>query len=264
MTSKNVFAALFVLFTFNFSIAKGPHNTGLISSLNLGVRYSSLLQNRGIILYKDFQIDPVVGVFFLDDKLEYLGDSIGYRDFIYSDKIRLRSRFVSITDKPLFPAHEALKNSSPSRKDTYEWANQLEFFLPGYNENYFSEIDISYAKDLVAHKGQYVELQSKTKLFDFVIPKMDTKIEPNIYFSVGWGDDRHNRYLYGPTADVSEFNNLSYGFWFAFPDEADRFYPIVQIKHFEVLGQSKDAEYAKNSNSGYLISFIATYGILPF
>jgi hypothetical protein len=243
---------------------KVPHNSGTISSLNVGVRYSSLLQNRGIILYKDFQIDPVVGVFFFDDKLEYLGDSIGYRDFIYGDSVRFRTRLVSITDKPLFPAHDSLKNNSTSRQDTFEWANQIEFFFPAYNENYTAEIDISYAKDLSAHKGQYIELQSKTKLLDFRVPSVNILIEPNWYLSAGWGDDLHNRYFYGESANKAEINNFSYGLWLAFPEEADRFYPIIQIKHFEVLGHSKNADYTENSNSGYLISFIATYGVLPF
>ena len=79
-----------------------------------------------------------------------------------------------------------------------------------------------------------------------------SSIDKNFYFSIGWGDDRHNKYLYGPSADKSELNNLSYGIWFAFPEEADRFYPIIQIKHFETIGHSKNAEYAKNSNLGYL------------
>lgn len=108
MKSKSFFL-LFIYFVYlqkAIAYSKDPHNKGLISSLNLGIRYSSLLQQRGIILYKDFQIDPVVGVFFLDDRLEFLGDSIGYRDFINEKSIRLRTRLVSLTDKPLFPSHE--------------------------------------------------------------------------------------------------------------------------------------------------------------
>ena len=237
-----------------------PHHLGVLSSLNIGVRYSSLLQNRGLIFYDDFQIDPVVGVFFLDDKIEFLGDSIGYRDFIYADKVRLRTKLASLTDKPLYPAYDAHKISS-GRKDTKEWVNQLEFFLPGYNENYQAEIDLSWAKDIAVHYGSYFELQSKIKLFDFKLPRADLLIEPNLYFSMGWGDERHNKYLYGPSANKSEITNFSYGVWFAFPDEADRFYPIVQVKHFSLVGKAKSAEYLQDT-SGVLISFIATYGVL--
>lgn len=265
MTLKNHIALALTLLFLNISNAyQDPHHKGLISSLNVGIRYSSLLQSRGLILYKDFQIDPVVGVFFLNDRIEFLGDSLGYRDFIYGDVLRFRTRLVSISDQPLFPAHASVKIDSPSRPETYELNNQIEFFIPGYNEHYLSEVDISYAKDLKAHHGQYIELQSKIKLFDFKSPYNGPIIEPNLYFSVGWGDNRHNQYVYGPSADQSELNNVSYGIWFNFPEEADRFYPIIQVRHFEVLGHSKSAEYAKNSNSGFLISFIATYGVLPF
>ena len=242
--------------------SKGPHHQGTLSSLNLGIRYSSILVNRGLVLYRDFQIDPVIGVFLFDDKLEFLGDSIGYRDFLYGDQIRLRTRLVSITDKPFFPANNAIKETLINRQDSFEWSTQAEFFFPGYNANYFWEIDLIYAKDLVAHNGNYIEIQSKIKLFDFQLPVLNTKIEPNLFSSVGWGDSAHNQYFYGPSIKSSGFNNVSYGFWFAFPEEADRFYPIVQIKHFETIGDYRNSDFAKDKNEGWLFSFIATEGFL--
>lgn len=259
---SNYFVFLLLLL-YSFILNASPHHKGLLSSVNLGIRYSSLLQNRGVILYDDFQIDPVLGVFFFDDRVEFLGDSLGFRDFIYKDQLRFRTRLVSITDQPLFPAHESLKANSPHRKETYEWSNQLELFLPGYNENYFAEIDLGLNKDLSAHKGTYIELQTKIKLLEFRPPKVETLIEPNMLLTFGWGDSAHNQYLYGPSANTDEFNNFSYGLWFAFPEEADRNYPIIQIKHFEVIGDSKNAEFAKDRNSGWVISFIATGGIWP-
>lgn len=246
----------------NDIVSKDPHHKGTISSLNLGFRYSSVLQNRGVLLYRDFQLDPVVAVFLFDDRLEFLGDSIGYRDFVFNDQVRLRSRLLSITDKPLFPAYESIWSGMPSRTDTYEWSNRAEFFLPGYNESYFAEVDLGFAKDLSAHHGYYLDLQAKVKLFEFRIPRSEIKIEPNFYTSIGWGDAAHNQYFYGPSASASGFNNLSYGLWFAFIEEADRFYPIVQITHFQVLGGNKNAEFAINKNEGWLFSFIATYGVL--
>jgi hypothetical protein len=241
---------------------KSPHHTGLFSSLNLGIRYSSVFENRGVILYRDFQVDPVLGAFFLDDKLEFLGDSIGYRDFIYRDVLRLRGRLISISDKPLFPNYESVKFSTPEREDTTELSLQAELFLNGYGEKYFAEIDLDFHQDLAAHHGKYIELKSKIKLFDFSVFKSGPKIEPNFYSSLGWGDSQHNQYFYGPSAQNSEFNNFSYGVWFSFPEEADRFYPIILLKHFEVIGKSQDAEFARERNQGWLISFIATYGVL--
>lgn len=241
---------------------KSPHHTGTISSFNVGFRYSSVLTNRGVILYRGFQVDPVVGAFFFDDRLEFLGDSIGYRDFVVSDRVRLRTRLVSITDKPLFPEYESIRKDDPKRSDTAEWSTQLEFFWPGYNAEYIFETDLSYSKDISAHNGNYFELQGKVKIFEFRVPKFETIIEPNLYASLGWGDAPHNQYFYGPSANSSGFNNLSYGIWFAFPEESDRFYPIVQIKRFQALGDYQTTEFSRGRNEGWLFSFIATVGIL--
>jgi hypothetical protein len=238
------------------------HHKGFLSSLNLGARYSSVLEKRGVILYDGFQIDPIVGVFLFDDKLEFLGDSIGYRDFVAGKWLRLRTRFVSITDKPLFPSTDAIRNGSPDRKDTYEWENRAEFFLPGYNDHYQAEFDLGIAKDLSAHHGTYIDIQAKAKLFDYRIPVLATKVEPNLFGSLGWGDTAHNQYFYGPSANHAGINNFSYGLWFAFPEQADRYYPIVQLTHFQTLGDYRNGEYAQGRNSGWLFSFIATLGVL--
>lgn len=243
-------------------VLKDPHNEGLISSLNLGFRFSSVLQNRGVILYRDFQIDPVIAVFFLDDRVEFLGDSIGYRDFLFKDWLRLRTRLVSLSDNALFPDNESISNSSPDRPNTYEWTTTVEFFVPGYNDDYFAEVDFSYSKDLKETYGNYLELQTKMKLFDFREPLGNTLIEPNLFASVGWGDAAHNEYFYGPDVDKNGFNNLAYGLWFAFPEESDRFYPIIQIRRFQTIGDFKDGVLAKGRDEGWMLSFIATYGFL--
>ncbi len=256
---------LLFLLSFSLNLWSGetqPHHHGTLSSLNLGIRYSSLLESRGLVLYRDFQIDPVLGVFLFDDRLEFLGDSISYRDFVVGDSLRLRGQLATITDSTFFPSTNSVKDGLVHRPDTYEARLNAELFLPGYNENYKAEIDLSYAKDLSAHFGQYIDFQSKIKMFDYRIPFFKAKIEPQLLTSVGWGDNAHNRYLYGEGANSDSFNNLSYGVWFAFPEQADRYYPIVQIKHFEVIGASRSGAYALGKSEGWLISFIATDGIL--
>lgn len=254
MHTKNGFAD-------DVRIEKDPHNKGILSSVNLGVRFSSVVENRGVIFYNDFQIDPVVGLFFFDDRVEYLGDSFGFRDFVAGNWLRLRTRLVSISDNPLFPARDSIRTGSPDRKDTFEWSNRAEFFIPGYDENYLGEFSVGYAKDISAHDGQYLDAQAKIKIYRFRLPLLGTLIEPNFYSSLGWGDSAHNRYFYGSSQDTSGFNNFSYGLWFAFPEEADRFYPIVQIRHFETLGRFKSGEFSTNRNEGWLMSFIATVGV---
>lgn len=239
------------------------HHQGTVSSVNLGVRYSSLLENRGVILYRDYQIDPIVAVFLFDDRLEFLGDSIGYRDFIYKDSLRLRTRLSAVTDKPLFPVHDSVRSATPDRPDSYEWSTRAELFLPAYDDHYAAEIDFAYAKDISQHHGNYFELQTKLKLYRARLPGVGSLIEPNLVTTVGWGDGAHNRYFYGEGANQPGFNSFSYGLWFAFPEEADRYYPIVQITHFEVLGDSRrNASFARGRDQGWLVSFIATVGLL--
>jgi len=240
---------------------KDPHHKGLFSSLNLGIRYLSVLQNRGIIFYRDFQIDPVVGLFFFDDRVEFLGDSLGYRDFIAGDWLRLRTRLVYQSDKPLFPAYDSIRNGSPQRSDTYEWENSLEFFFPGYNGRNFGELDLRYSKEIGDKNGHYFESQLKLKVTDFRVPGIGVKIEPSIFGLVGMGDYQHNRHFYGPGAHDG-VNNVAYGLWFAFPEDADRYYPIIQIRRFETVGRARDGAYASGRDEGWLFSFIATYGFL--
>jgi len=251
---------LFLIFGIIDVALASAHHKGTISSINIGTRFSSVLQKRGVIFYKDYQFDPVLAVFLFDDRLEYLGDSIGYRDFIFEDKIRLRSRLVSISDNPLFPAHRSIINSSPKRKDTYEWSQSLEIFLPGYNKNYQSEIDLTFSKDLSQHHGHYVEVLGKLKLGSFRI--LETELEPNLFSSLGWGDRLHNQYFYGDDIKASGINNWSKGLWIALPEEADRFYPIIQLNHFQTIGSFHKGRYAQGRSQGLLISFIATLGLL--
>ncbi len=226
------------LLFFSFRVGAAAHNKGILSSINIGVRFASILEHRGTVNYHDFQIDPVLSFSMFDDRLQYLGDSLGYNDFVYGDRVRLRTRIVSISDKPFFPAHESVKNNFPDRKSTYEWASRIELFLPGYNDSYWGEFDLQYSKDVSQHLGNYWDLEGKVKLFQFRAPLIRYLIEPQFFVNVGWGDARHNKYFYGPSADQNGINNVSYGLWFSFPEDADRYFPVIQLSRFEVYGDS--------------------------
>ncbi len=243
-----------------FAQAK-PHNEGLLSSINLGVYYQSVIAKRGVTFYDDFEINPTIAFFFFDDRLEFLGDSIGYRDFVIPDQLRLRTRLSYVNDDPFFPAREERRRSFVNRENTYEIINTAEWFLPSYSKDYRAEIDFNWAYDLKEHHGHYLELLTKVKVTDFDF--LSTKIEPQIFASVGWGQKSHNQYFYGPTADEDGFNNLNYGLWLTLPETADRFYPIVLLSHYEVLGdRNKHAQFAERNNQGYLLTFIASVGLL--
>jgi hypothetical protein len=262
---------IFVLFVFSFFSSKlfaaddttatewhDPHSKGLLSSMSVGFRYNSILENRGVVLYRDFQVDPVLTAFFLDDHLEYLGNSFDYWNYIIQDHLRFRTRLVSIHDRPLFPFINSVHQDMPHRDDTYEWTNRLEWFLPGYNSHYLAEINAGIAQDISIHHGQYYDLQTKVKITDFKL--WNLRLEPNLIGTIGYGSRSHNQYWYGLDAKAS-LADLSYGLWVAVPESADRYFPILQILHFEVLGANRQAQFAQNRSDGWLFSLILTYGI---
>lgn len=247
-----IFLVFFVSgFFFPLKSLSQTNGDGILSSVNVGFRYSSVLVKKGAVFYNDFQLDPVLGLFFFDDRLEFLGDSLGYRDFVLDDRIRLRTRVQAISDDPLFPSHESIR-SSVNRSDSYEWINSIEIFTPGYNDSYQGQFDINFAKEILNHKGYYLEVLAKVKLFNFNLFR--TKIEPNLALSYGAGDLDHNAYFYGPNNQNWGVANSTAGLWFAFPEEADRFYPIIQIIRYSTHG-------LQNNSQGYLFSFIATMGL---
>ena len=85
----------------------------------------------------------MIAVFLFDDRLEFLGDSVGYRDFVVGDWLRLRTKLASITDKPFLPVLDTVKEESFRRTDTFELSSTVELFLPAYNDDYKSEIDLT-------------------------------------------------------------------------------------------------------------------------
>lgn len=258
----STFTALFVLTCVNSSArAEDPWNIGILSSINLGTRFSSILELRGATFYDHLQFDPVIGIFMFDDRFEFLGDSVGYRDFISGRWLRARTKFNRISDKPLFPRSSSLIGVRNTRRDSIEWSSSLEFFLPAYDDTYSQEIDLNFSQDLEAHHGQYFEIKSKTKIIDFKAPLLDVKVEPNFVASLGWGSSEHNGYFYGNNEAVSGFNNIAYGIQFAFPETADRNYPIILIEGYSVLNAQRKGNLLLDKADGVLIQFIATFGV---
>lgn len=233
-------------------------NKGTISGIFAGARFSSNSMRRGVSLYPDYQVDPFVIALFFDDRLEFLGDAVNYRDFVWGDTLRLRTRLARIDDDPGIPAHEGIKRNLPNRETSAEWVNSLEFFLPGYNESYVTELNISHSKDLMLNGGNYFEAVAKVKLLHFSL--LGQIIEPNAVGTLGWGDANHNGYLYGLDSSGKArdgLNNMSYGLWIAIPKKVDRWYPMIQLMRFETLGDFRDNQFARERSSGYVFSFMA-------
>ena len=234
-----------------------------VSGLKAGAKFFSIWESRGVIQYNDFQLVPVVALFMFEDRFEFLTSSVSYRDFVYEDKIRLRTRLQAISDDPIFPKHDSIKDIYPNREGSWEWVNRVEFFIPGYNEDYISEFDFGIHKDLKAHNGLYYELTGKLKLFTFQNTILRTSmVEPNLIVTLGAGDKRHNEYYYG-AIDSNGLNNLSYGVWFHFNDLSDRNNPVITVKHFEVLGdKNKNGILARDRNEGWAATFTYTHDLL--
>lgn len=257
---------LVVLFSSSMVFAEKPKplRTGLLSTASVGARMSSLLTHRGVVTYDDFQVSPFLVLIFLDEKVEYLGDSIGFRDFIAGDYLRFRTRLQYVSDTPFLPSNKNIEDKGTDREDTYEWANGFELFLPGYNKNYRAELSLMHYKDIKAHRGEFFEFQGKVKLFDFTTPLSKARLEPNFVYTTGFGDRRHNDYAYGPGEGAGGPTYRSYGLWLAIPEVVDRYYPNVQLTYFETANAQRDGVFAKERDKGVLFSFIASFSVLDW
>lgn len=258
-------ASFVLLFSFLAWAAKPePLRKGFLSTASLGARSSSLLTHRGVVTYDDFQISPFLVLIFFDEKVEYLGDSIGFRDFVAGDYLRFRTRFQYVSDTPFFPRNKNIEAKGTDRKDTYEWANGLELFVPGYGKNYIAELSLTHFKDVKIHRGEFIEFQSKVKLFDFKTALSKARLEPNFVYTTGWGDRRHNEYAYGSRKGSGSASYRSYGLWVAIPEVVDRYYPNLQLTYFETSKSQRDGVFAKNRDHGILFSFIASFSVLDW
>ena len=246
------FINLFLIFNiYTKKLFAIPQNKGNLSSVYIGTNNSALKDFRGVITYNQIQIEPFIVLFFLDDHLQFLDDSISYNDFLLKDFLRLRTRIDYIYDTPIFPVNDDLLNKLPHRKNSFEWINSIELFFPSYS-NYLAELDLNFAKDINVTWGSYIELVFKIKLFEFKILKI---VEPNFFFSVGWGDSRNNSYWYGNDDKKSGFNNFSSGIILNLPEDYDRSFPFLGLYYFETIGEHKFKEYSTGRNKGWNLNF---------
>lgn len=257
MKFKNLISHAICLILMTLSVT--PSFAAVVDQVSIGAGFASALEKRGVRSYEDFQIAPIVTAYFFDKKFEYLTDRLGYRQFLIEDKLRWRSSAIYISDDPLFPKRKSLQNFD--RESTFEWVNRLEYYLPSYSE-YGGEIDLELAKDVKEHSGIYADISVKFKLFEYrwnIITRDNSEF--NIFATLGWGNENHNQYFYGPGARAG-ITHLSTGFWVNFPERADRYTPIVMLKYYQVLdSQNKTQAYAKGNDQGILLTMVGAYPI---
>lgn len=264
MLTKTTILLVLIFSSFAWAAKPQPLRKGILSTASIGARSSSLLTHRGVITYDDFQVSPFLVLIFFDEKVEYLGDSIGFRDFIAGDYLRFRTRLQYVSDTPFLPRNKNIEARGTNREDTYEWSNGLELFVPGYGKNYLAELSLMHFKDIKIHRGEFIEFQSKIKLFDFKTGFSKARLEPNFVYTTGWGDRRHNDYAYGSKKSTGSNTYNSYGLWVAIPEVVDRYYPNLQLTYFETSKSHRDGSFAKKRDQGVLFSFIASFSVLDW
>ena len=151
-----------------------------------------------------------------------------------------------------------LQKTLPNRPIATEVFSRLEILLPNYLQ-YKAELDFRFSHSIQGFIGNYLELGSRIKLFEFELPSLPP-IEIDFISTLGVGDDNYNKYFYGPDSSTSTTNNRT-GFYEVgligtLPTSIDRYYPGLQIKYFEVIGPNKNAMYIKDGkNRGIYFTF---------
>lgn len=221
-----------------------------IYEISFGIHYQSLKEHQGVIFYRDFQLDPDLNFKIFNDNFEFVGDSLNYSRFLVSDKVKLRSKIVEISDRPFFPNNKSISSAGAHRKNSLEWVNRIELNYPNYSTTYLGQIAFEIDHDLFTHHGYYFLFESKIKLFKYQM------IEPDFFMSMGLGDLKNNTYYFGPSAKDMSINNFEIGINILVPEEVDRYYSLAQIHYFEVINdKNKNAEYAKKNNHGLQLTF---------
>jgi len=238
-------------------------NSCSFCSFKIGFKLQSLTDHRGVITEPNAQVMPGVAAYFFNDQLEVIPTSLSFFHYIDEPNIRFRYRLYQITDKPMVKLQSQDTSSYIHRENTIEAQFRIETFWGGNSDDYVAEFDLAYSKDIKTHWGDYFEILTKFKLESFVLSEYNLVLEPNFFASLGWGNSSHNQYVYGPQAQQSTFNNYAYGLWLAIPNRADRYYPIVMIKHFQTMNSDlKQADYARGHDSGIAASLIYSVKVL--
>ncbi len=233
---------------------------GKTVSLAVGAKLLTDIVRRGARIYDGVQASPIVYVGLFDDRIQFLVNSLEYADFVYSDIVRLRTKIGSISDRPL------LKTAGPltirnSRQSSWEWTTRAEVFFPNY-KLYWGQIDLSFSKDIKAHGGHYLELTGRVTLARLYFENDKPKLQPQFFATLGWGDGRHNEYLYGTAGQVAGFNHVAYGLMIVAPARIDPHYAILQLYRYDVLGGANRSGALVSQTSGYHLDVTFALGIL--
>jgi hypothetical protein len=243
-----------------FSALVGHAYDGKLFSLAVGAKAANDVVRRGARLYDGVQASPIVYIGLFDERIQFFLNSLEATDFVFEDVLRLRTKLNLISDRPF------LKTSGPltarnARPSSIEWTSRLEAFFPSFNTNWL-QIDLSYSKDIQAHGGNYIELVGRVTVARLWMENEKAKVQPQLFASLGWGDARHNQYLYGAGSGSAGLNHIAYGIMVAAPARIDPHFPVLQLYRYDVLGQANRNGSLVSQTFGYHLDAIFALGIL--
>lgn len=147
--------------------------------------FQSQTIHRGALIWSEPSIFPIFGVEY-SDWFRIRGGPQIYQTY-GNLEIGIGPRFFS-DNEPLIPLSSKNEDFRNSRKTSIEINPSLSLKLP-----YKVQASIEYAKGVKAHFGNY----GKTSMLVPLIPGFPFL---KIGFSLGFGDKKHNRYLFGEGA----------------------------------------------------------------
>lgn len=209
----------------------------------VGAQASSLLYKRGIITYKGYQVFPIYSVQLFNPNLLIAGSAIYLKTQLGDENFFLRTRvnFGATPDRPLYETDED-EDERVERDQT----NELDIYLEKHFENgSFARGQIS--KDLKAHNGYYYEMFARVSLVNMNKASDPALINIGLFASAGYGDEKHNEYLYGAGADKASLNNFEYGLSITSPKVIDSFWPTLKISTFQILGDNKEGSFVRET-----------------
>lgn len=229
----------------------------------LALRADSVLTDRGATLYRGYQVTPILFLGFFQNRVQIVNASIEYNDFLTKDMIRGRSKIHLVRDDPLYRTHGESRGLRNSRDSTLEWVNALEFFVPDYFDNIFSA-KLSYAQDFDEHKGAYLQFRPQLTLASLWVERGLAWIEPQLFFSIGYGNNRHNQFWYGTTAaGASAITDISYGISVLSPLKFDRYFATFEWMRYRVVnGFLAQGALLENQRQGFRASLQIGLNIL--
>ena len=226
-------------------------------NIALGAQASSLLYKRGIITYGGHQITPILSVTLFNPNLLLAGSALYYKHAL-SEKFFLRTRINtnSTLDRPLYYTDE--REGERVQRDK---TSELDFYFEYINDN-TTYMRLQSSTDLVANNGQYFELYSHLPVFNFSTGlNKESLFLLGAYASIGYGDLKHNEYLYGDGASGWSLNNYEVGLTVRIPKVIDIFWPTFKLSRFEILGQgNRNASFVEEKH-GWAVELLAAFRV---